>query len=137
MKPNNLQTTDSSEVTSSEVVSSKVVSSEVASYDLTRYSYKIDHRDSLKCIQKQLTDSLALILSTQNYRKVIVKNKPLKSLDSLYLVIHEISIAVFQLYTKRQDYKVFIISLYKINWLLNDIYAYKAIPDPMKEQMLA
>jgi hypothetical protein len=32
--------------------------------DLTQHSYKINYRDSLKRIQKELTDSLATILST-------------------------------------------------------------------------
>ena len=53
-EPNDLQTIDSSEVTSSEIVL----------YDLTWYSYKINHRDSLKYIQEELIDSLVLILST-------------------------------------------------------------------------
>ena len=82
---NDLQTIDSSEV----------ASSKIALRDLTRYSYKINYRDSLKYIQEELIDSLALILSTQSYRKAIVKDKPLKSLESLYLTIHKISIATF------------------------------------------
>ena len=32
---------------------------------------------------------------------------------------------------------MFTTSLYKINWLLEDTYAYKAIPDPIEEQQQA
>jgi hypothetical protein len=63
--------------------------------DLTWYSYKIDYRDSLKQMQEELTDFLAMILSTQNYRKATVEDEPLNFLKSLYLVIYEISAAVF------------------------------------------
>jgi hypothetical protein len=100
---------------------------------LTRHSYRINHRDSLKRIQEELTDSLRTILSTQNYRKVTIKDEPPNSLESLYLVIHEISVATFQLCTKRQNYEVFTTSLYEINRLLDDVYAYKAVPDPIEE----
>ncbi len=61
----------------------------------------------------------------------------MNSLDNLYLAIHEISATVFQLSTRRQDHEVFTTSLYKINRLLEDAYAHKAIPDPMEEQRLA
>jgi hypothetical protein len=105
--------------------------------DLTQHSYKIDYKDSLKRIQKKLTDSLATILFTQNYRKATVENKPLNFSKSLYLAIYEISAAVFQLCTKRQNHKVFMTSLYKIDRLLKEANAKTAIPDPMKEQRLA
>jgi hypothetical protein len=105
--------------------------------DLTWHSYKIDYRDSLKRIQEELTDFLATILSTQNYRKATVKDKPLNFSKSLYLAIYEISAAAFQLCTKRQNYKVFTTSLYKIDRLLKEANAKTAIPDPIKEQRLA
>jgi hypothetical protein len=63
--------------------------------DLTQHSYKINYKDSLKRIQKELTDFLATILFTQNYKKATVKNKPLNFLKSLYLTIYKISAAVF------------------------------------------
>jgi hypothetical protein len=46
-------------------------------------------------MQEELTDSLATILFTQNYKKATVKDKPLNFLKSLYLAIYEISAAVF------------------------------------------
>jgi hypothetical protein len=105
--------------------------------DLTWHFYKINYKNSLKRMQKELTDFLAMILFTQNYKKAIVKDKPLNFLKSLYLVIYKISAAVFQLCTKRQNHKVFTTSLYKIDWLLKEANAKKAIPDPVKEQRLA
>jgi hypothetical protein len=105
--------------------------------DLTRYSYRIDYRDSLKRMQKKLADSRIIILSAQNYRKIMIKDEPLNSLESPYLAIHEINAAAFQLCTKRQDYKVFTISLYEIDRLLEEIYIREAILDPIKEQRLA
>ncbi len=32
---------------------------------------------------------------------------------------------------------MFTTSLYEINWLLEDVYAYEAIPDPIEEQQQA
>jgi hypothetical protein len=80
---------------------------------------------------------LATIPSTQNYRKATVKDKPLNFSKSPYLAIHEISTAVFQLCTKRQNHEVFMTSLYEINRLLEEANAKTAIPNPMKEQRLA
>jgi hypothetical protein len=70
-------------------------------------------------------------------RKVIIKEEPLNSLESLYLVIHQISAAVFQLCTKRQDHEVFTTSLYEIDRLLEEAHAREAVPDLMEEQRLA
>ncbi len=62
-----------------------------------------------------------------------MEDEPLNFLESLYLVIYEISTVVFQLYIRRQDHKVFTTSLYEIDRLLEDAYAYKAIPDLIEE----
>jgi hypothetical protein len=78
-----------------------------------------------------------MILFTQNYKKATVKDKPLNFLKSLYLTIYKISTAVFQLCTKKQNYKVFITSLYKIDWLLKKANTKKAISDLIKKQRLA
>jgi hypothetical protein len=88
-------------------------------------------------MQEELTDSLATIPSTQNYKKATVKDEPLNFLKSPYLAIHEISAAAFQLCTKRQNHEVFTTSLYKIDRLLEEANAKKAIPDLMEEQRLA
>ncbi len=105
--------------------------------DLTRHSHEIDHRDSLKRMHEELTGSLGTAPSIQKYQKVTVEDEPLNFLESPYLAIHEISAAAFQLCTRRQDHEVFTTSLYEIDRLLEDAYAYEAIPDPMEEQRQA
>jgi transposase InsO family protein len=88
-------------------------------------------------MQEELTDSLATIPPTQNYRKATVEDEPLNSLENPYLAIHEISAAALQLCTKRQNHEVFTTSLYEIDRLLEEANAKEAIPDPMEEQRLA
>jgi len=44
--------------------------------DLARHSHRIDHRDSLKRMQEELTDSWTTIPSTQKYRKATVEEDP-------------------------------------------------------------
>ncbi len=82
-------------------------------------------------------NSLATIPLTQKYQKAIVEDEPLNLLENLYLAIYEISVTAFQLCTRRQDYEVFITSLYKIDRLLEDVYVHKATPDPIEEQQQA
>ena len=63
--------------------------------DLTQHSYKIDHKDSIKRIQKELEGSLRTTPLTKKYQKATIKEEPLNFLESLYLIIHEISIVAF------------------------------------------
>ncbi len=84
-----------------------------------------------------MNNTLRTVPLPQNYRKVTIEEEPLNLLESLYLVIYEISANAFQLYTKRQDYEVFTTSLYEIDRLLEEAYAQEAIPDPIEEQRLA
>jgi hypothetical protein len=87
-------------------------------------------------MKAELEDSLGTLPSTQEPRAVTIEDGPLYSLQSIHLLICEISVAVFQLSTQRKDYKVFTTSLYEIDCLLDDTNSQETNPNPLEEQRL-
>jgi hypothetical protein len=88
-------------------------------------------------MKAELEDSLGTIPLTQKPRTVTIKDRPLDLLLNTPLLICEISIATFQLSTHRKDYKVFTISLYEIDRLIEDTTSQEASSNSLEAEELA